>query len=69
MRDFGRHRWALPVLALFYLKMNLIWLIYKNHEKGNTNRYSTVHAHAEVLNWKVASTVSVSQGLTNGAII
>jgi hypothetical protein len=36
--------------------MNLIWLIHKSHfgdQTGNTNQYSTVHAHAEVLNRKV----------------
>ena len=56
MGDFGRHGWALPVLALFHLRMNLIWLIYKSHfgdQKGNTNQYSTVHAHVEALNRKV----------------
>ena len=54
--DFGCHRWALPILAIFHLKMNLIWLIHKSHfgdQTGNTNQYSTVHAHAEVLNRKV----------------
>lgn len=53
---FNRHMWALPVLALFHLKMNLIWLIFKNHygdQKGNANQYSTIHAHAELLNRKV----------------
>jgi hypothetical protein len=55
-KDFNRHTWALPVLALFHLRMNLIWLIYKHHfgdQKGNTNQYSTIHAHAELLNRKV----------------
>lgn len=55
-RNFNRHTWALPVLALFHLRMNLIWLIYKRHfgdQKGNTNQNSTIHAYAELLNRKV----------------
>jgi hypothetical protein len=55
-QSFDCYGWALPVLALFHLRMNLIWMIFKHHfggQKGNTNQYSTIHAHAEVLNRKV----------------